>query len=96
MYLLLVHYLRPLDEVDTQLEAHRAFLDVYFQRGTFVVSGPRDERGLGGVILARAIVEEELQGIIAADPFVRHGLARYEIISFRVTKHAPGFEAYLE
>lgn len=95
MYLLLVHYLRPLDEVDTQLEAHRAFLDTYYQRGVFVVSGPRAERALGGVILTRAIDEEELQSIIAADPFVQYGLARYEIISFRVTKHAPDFETYL-
>jgi uncharacterized protein YciI len=96
MYLLLVHYLRPVEEVDTQLEAHRAFLDTHYQRGTFLVSGPRTERALGGVIVARAIGEEELQGILAEDPFVQHGLARYEIISFRVTQHAPGFEAFLD
>ena len=96
MYLLLVHYLRPLDEVDTQLEAHRAFLDAGYARGVFVVSGPRTERALGGVILARATDEEELAALIAADPFVQYGLARYEVIAFRVTKHAPGFESYLE
>jgi uncharacterized protein YciI len=96
MYVLLVHYLRPVEEVDRFLDGHFAFLNACYQRGTFIVSGPRIERHLGGVILAKAASEEGLRSLIAEDPFVQQGLARYEIVSFRVTRRAPGFERFEE
>jgi uncharacterized protein YciI len=47
------------------LDAHRAFLDLNYQRGYFIVSGPRSERHLGGVIVARVESEDALLALIA-------------------------------
>lgn len=95
MYVLLVHYVRPLAEVDAQIEAHRGYLKKHFARGQFIVSGTREPRDVGGIILARVSDEDELRHIIAEDPFVVAGVAQYEILPFTPRWHDPRFEPFL-
>lgn len=95
MFLVILSYIRPLDEVDAHLDAHRAFLDEQYRRGVFVLSGPRQPRS-GGVILARAESAEALERVLASDPFHVHGLARYELHAFAVRAAAPGLEHLIE
>lgn len=35
MFIILVHYLQSLDVIETHLEAHRRFLDKYYEEGVF-------------------------------------------------------------
>lgn len=88
MYLLLVHYRQPLERIDLLIPPHNAYLEKYYARGDFVMSGRRIPR-TGGVILADVPSEEEVQRIIAEDPFVMAGVAQYEVIAFTPTKYAP-------
>lgn len=80
--------MRPLEEVDAHLDAHKAYLDRYYASGTFLASGRRVPR-TGGVILANCASREEAERLVAEDPFSVHGIARYEIIEFQPTKTAP-------
>ena len=45
----------------------------------------------GGVILAARIDRDELDAILATDPFVTEGLATYRVTEFRITRAAQGF-----
>ena len=81
MFVILLHYLKPLSEVDRFVAEHRAFLARHYASGHFLLSG-RTEPRTGGVILARAQTRAEIETIVLGDPFNREGIARYEIVEF--------------
>lgn len=81
MFILLLHYKKPLADVDAQLQAHKAYLAKHYATGSFLLSGRKEPR-TGGVILADAPDRETLDAVIAEDPFVTTGVADYEIIAF--------------
>ncbi|NIE85856.1 MULTISPECIES: YciI family protein [unclassified Burkholderia] len=89
MYVIDIHYIAPLERVDAALDRHRAYLQVQFENGVFIASGPKVPRD-GGVILAARIERERLDAILAADPFVIEGLATYTVIEFKTTRVAAG------
>ena len=86
MFLIIVDYKKPLEEVERYLAEHRAFLDRYFAQGKLLCTGPQNPR-TGGVIVSKAFTRE--------DPFFRHEIADYTIVEFEPTKYLPGFEKFL-
>ena len=71
MYVLLVNYLRPIDEVRPHFPAHREFLQRYYATKQFIVSGTREG---GGLIVAKIDGgREAVDKIIAEDPFTELG-----------------------
>jgi uncharacterized protein YciI len=92
MFVLLLDYIKPLEEVDALMREHVAWLRKHYDAGRFVVSGRRDPR-TGGVIVARGEDREEMEEIAASDPFVRGGVAACEVVQFRASQTAPGFDA---
>ncbi|WP_186167123.1 YciI family protein [Burkholderia gladioli] len=89
MYVIDIHYIAPLERVDAALDRHRTYLQVQFENGVFIASGPKVPRN-GGVILAARIERERLNAILAADPFVIEGLATYTVTEFKTTRVAAG------
>jgi len=88
-------YLKPLEEVDKYLEAHRAFLKTLYAQGITICSGPQVPR-TGGFILMKAASKDEALGIMKNDPYVINGIARYSVIEFDVRSFAEGFEQFLD
>lgn len=87
MFVIELSYTASLTEIDAHMAAHVAFLKKYYAAGNFVVSGrkiPRD----GGIIVAVAESRQQLEAIIAEDPFHEHGLAAFRIIEFRASQRA--------
>lgn len=89
MYVINLTYIVPLEQVDDALEAHRAFLNEQFEAGVFVAAGPKVPRD-GGVILAVNLEREQLDALLATDPFAQQKVARYEVTEFKATRLAPG------
>ena len=79
MFILLLSYIRPIDEVDALMREHVAWLDEHYDAGRFVVSGRRVPR-TGGVILARGDDRDAIERVAASDPFVAGGVATCEVI----------------
>ena len=94
MFILLSKYIKPVEEIDKELENHIKFLDKYFSLGKFVCSGRRNLR-IGGVILCKCENEEEVKEILKEDPFYSKKIAEYEIVEFAPTKFAEGFEKFI-
>ena len=92
MFVLLLSYTRPLAEVDALMRDHVAWLDAHYDAGRFVVSGRRIPR-TGGVIVARGDDREEIERVAASDPFVSGGVATCEVVQFRASQRADGFES---
>jgi uncharacterized protein YciI len=94
VFVLLLTYIKPLAEVDALMRRHMAWLDAQYDAGRFIVSGRRIPR-TGGVILARGDDREEIEALAAKDPFVSCGVATCEIVQFRASQTADGFDALL-
>jgi uncharacterized protein YciI len=88
-------YLKPLEEVDLHLAAHRAFLKTLYEKGITICSGPQVPR-TGGFILMNARGKEEAAEIMKGDPYVINGVAEYAAIEFECRSHAAGFDRFLE
>ncbi|HEX6748656.1 MAG TPA: YciI family protein [Longimicrobium sp.] len=95
MFVLLLKYLKPIDEVERLTPAHREWLDRFYREGKFIVSGPREPR-TGGVIIADVENELEAMKIIVDDPFFAEKVADYELIRFTPTKHDARFAPFLD
>jgi uncharacterized protein YciI len=87
-------YLKPIEEVDKYLEAHRAFLKTLYDKKITICSGPQVPR-TGGFILMNAAGREEALGIMKNDPYVIHGVAEYSVIEFEVRSFAEEFRNFI-
>lgn len=94
MFVAILTYVRPLEEVDALLAEHVQFLDRHYASGLFVVSGRRVPR-TGGVILIASDDREHVLSVISKDPFAVNGVATYELIEFMPTKMREGFEPFI-
>ncbi|MDT8978480.1 YciI family protein [Paenibacillus sp. chi10] len=94
MYVVELSYTKPMSDVDVHLDAHRAFLDEHYAKGVFLLSGPKEPR-TGGIIVVDAQTEEEARSYIEQDPFFVHHVAEYHYIAFRPTKADPSLQARL-
>ena len=84
-FVLLITYTAPLPRIDALLDEHRAWLDKHFADGTFLVSGPQVPR-VGGTILATSESRRHVEDVVSTDPFVRAGIAAYQVIEFTPTR----------
>jgi uncharacterized protein YciI len=88
MFVIELSYKVDLERIDAAMKPHMAFLRKHYAAGTFVMSGrkvPRD----GGIILARAGSREEVEALMAEDPFCKQGLAEFRVLEFRASQRAP-------
>ena len=95
MYVILLTYERPLAEIDRKMRAHVAFLEECYRAGVFLASGRQVPR-TGGVILAVSKSREDLDAVMQHDPFVREGLARFQIVEFRTSLHHPALARFAD
>lgn len=94
MILILLRYVKPIEEVEAHTAAHRAYLDGLYREGKLIFSGPREPR-TGGVILTTLDSEVEATKMICDDPYFENGIAEFEIVRFNPVKSDPRFAAFL-
>lgn len=95
MFVVSLSYTQPIAEVEKHLEAHRAWLDNAYAAGHLLMSGRKEPR-TGGIILMRATDLAAAQAILAQDPFHQAGVADYQITEFQPSKAAPALQDWLE
>lgn len=84
MFIAILKYKKPLEEVDRFLQAHRDYLAEHYAAGDFIASGPQSPR-IGGVIMIKADNRADVDAIISQDPFNLNGIADYQIVEFNPT-----------
>ncbi len=93
MFIALLTYIRPLEEVDALIPEHLRFLDQQYALGLFVASGRKVPR-TGGVILISGQDRQRVLEVLDRDPFKIAGVAEYELIEFDPSRMRQGFESY--
>jgi uncharacterized protein YciI len=79
VFIILLTYTKPLDEVDRHLAGHKAWVKQGFEDGVFILSGGQRPR-TGGALLALGDDRSAIQTRADCDPFVLAGVATAEVI----------------
>jgi uncharacterized protein YciI len=79
MFIILLTYTKPLDEVDRHLTGHNAWVKQGFEEGVFILSGGQRPR-TGGALLALGNDRAAIQTRVDHDPFVLAGVATAVVI----------------
>ncbi|HTM95432.1 MAG TPA: YciI family protein [Croceibacterium sp.] len=87
MFIVSLTYTAPLDVLDSHLPAHVAWLDEGLAQGWLLLAGRKVPR-TGGILIARG-EREEVERLVANDPFVLNGVATTELIEFQPSRVAP-------
>ncbi|GGC21947.1 YciI family protein [Pseudoduganella buxea] len=93
MFVIALTYLKPTEEIDALLAAHREFLREQYANGVFLMSGRMVPR-TGGIIIATADSRADIEAIIELDPFRQAGAASYTITEFVPTMTADVLAAF--
>ncbi len=84
MFIAILTYKKPLEEVDRFLQTHRDYLAVHYDAGDFIASDPQNPR-IGGVIMMKSDNRATVDTIISQDSFNINGIAEYQIVEFKPT-----------
>lgn len=95
MFIVSLTYTSSIEEIEKYLSEHVEFLNEQYGLGKFQLSGRKVPR-TGGVIIATVKSREELEKLLANDPFQREGLASYEITEIVPTKSSPELDFLIE
>jgi uncharacterized protein YciI len=82
-----IRYRKPLEEILAVVDEHRAYLRDLKAKGVLLASGPFEPR-YGGALLLRvpdAGADITLSGVRDGDPFVKRGVAQYELLPWMPT-----------
>ncbi|MDX1958599.1 MAG: YciI family protein [Leptospiraceae bacterium] len=89
-FIVKLHYIKSIEEIDNLLIEHREFLDTGYQKKILLTSGPQNPRD-GGILIARSTTLEKLKDFCAQDPFLIHGCAEYTYTEFIPVKYQSEF-----
>jgi len=81
LFVVLMHYTKPLPEIDAVRAEHVAHLERAAAQGTMLAWARRDPPS-GGVLIASAADRVALERVVAEDPYVLRGVATAEIVEF--------------
>lgn len=95
MFIVDLHYIVPLEELDSHMTEHVKFLQKYYKQNVFLTSGRKVPR-TGGIILALTNTRAELDAIIEEDPFYIHKLAEFRITEFQTSQMHPDLKKILK
>ncbi|NOT73289.1 MAG: GTP cyclohydrolase [Cyclobacteriaceae bacterium] len=95
MFVISLHYIVPLEQLDAHMTAHVKYLQKYYKKDVFIMSGRKVPR-TGGIIIAQAKSKAEIEEILGEDPFFTHKLAEFTITEFLASQKHPGIKDLLK
>ena len=90
MFICVLTYTAPLEDVDALRSAHIAYLKAQHEAGHYIGWG-RQKSSLGGVVLAKGEDRAVIEALVAHDPYLLGGVAKAEVIDMHVAFLSPDF-----
>jgi uncharacterized protein YciI len=81
LFVVLMHYTKPVADVDQVRAAHVSHLEQAAGRG-IIVAWARRSPPVGGVLVATAPDRKTLEAVLGEDPYVKAGVAAPEVVEF--------------
>lgn len=93
-FLVDIHYLFPYEQMANLVPEHRAFLQTGYDKGTLLMSGPKESR-TGGYVIARSESLAALEVFFDNDPYKIKKVATHSFIEFNPVKFQPWLEEWV-
>jgi uncharacterized protein YciI len=90
-FMIEIQYTAAAEQIANILPAHRAFLQGGYEKEMLLCSGPMVPK-TGGIVIARASDQKEIEEFFSADPYLLNKAASYRIVEFEPVKR----QAFLE
>lgn len=94
MFIISLTYITSLKMVDQYLDEHISYLKKEYKNKNFILSGKKNPRN-GGVILSNLKTKNEIESVLAKDPFCQNNIAKYDIIEFIPTMASEELQSLL-
>lgn len=95
MFIVTVTYTAPLSEVDQWRPAHGDWLNHLIAQRLLLAAGRRVPL-VGGIYFAAEMAAEELDRLLATDPYIINKVATHSVVEFTPLLVAPGLEDFKE
>ncbi|TLD81129.1 GTP cyclohydrolase [Helicobacter sp. MIT 11-5569] len=95
LFVVLVTYTKPLNEIEKILPEHRAFLSKGYTNGHLLASGPQNPK-VGGIIIGKFDSKESAETFFKNDPYAKNNAATYQILEFAPVLHHTLLEEFLK
>jgi len=95
MFIINFNFIKPLEEVNKYTESHRNYVAGQYEKGKFMIGGPKVPRK-GGIVLSNLSTEEEVVEILSKDPLISEGLAEYSLTEFSPVMSTESLNLYLK
>lgn len=89
LFVIDIDYVVPFEQIEPVLAPHMDFVRQGYADGHFLMSGPKTPR-TGGVVIAMGTSKEEIEALVAQDPFAVEGVVTMEITEFSASNRMPG------
>lgn len=84
-FLVQIDYNVPVESLGDTIRLHREFLQIGYEKGWLLMSGPRNPT-TGGIVVARAPSQQALEDFFNGDPYKLSGLATHTFVEFNPVK----------
>jgi len=81
MFIILLRFAENRENAGALVEGHKAWLKRGFENGAFLLAGTLGE-GQGGAILAGGTSRQDVEALVAEDPFVAEKVVSAEILDW--------------
>jgi uncharacterized protein YciI len=88
MYIVILAYTAPREEIDYLLPDHIEWLTRHYEAGRFLCSG-RQPTHAGRVIITRPMPRAKLEALLATDPLHVARMVSHQVVEFEATRTAP-------
>lgn len=90
-----ISYKVPFESISGILSEHRNFLQIGYDKGLLLCSGPKEPK-TGGMVVARANDVGELKEFFTHDPYALHNMVEYKFMEFHPVKFQNILENWIE
>ncbi len=86
MFIVSVTFIKPMDEVNAVMEAHRDYLKKYFEEDKIIGWVSKTEPDNGGFVFYNGKSSDEVEKLVALDPFSTQMVATHDIYAVTANK----------
>ena len=91
IYVVILKYIVPFEELSKWIPDHRAFLQQYYDDETILFSGPLTNKQ-GGIVVLKASHQDWVEEVFTHDPFAKNHVATYQVLELEVR----AFQSFLD
>jgi uncharacterized protein YciI len=95
IFVVLVNYIVPLEQIKEVLEEHRDYLQSGYDRGWLLFSGPQVPWD-GGIAICRAPSLQDIQDFFNDDPYAHKKVATFTYMQMTPSKWQPWIKEWID